>query len=243
MPVPTDVLVLDGGAGSLEGLANLLRRLRYRTVWAKTGEAAHAALLDPRQTIGVAVIPPDLPTLDLGGALRALRSLAIDRRLAFLVTGERPDGEQRQRLRAAGVELALWNPVDPHALRFQINRALAGGTVVRGDRRALRAPVDWPARVRASGRVREARLYSISASGAYLLTPTPCLRKSPLELALSLPSGAATLAARVAMTNVPGNLLRRNLPVGMGVSFEAAPREIATALQHYVEDRYRALSL
>jgi hypothetical protein len=45
------------------------------------------------------------------------------------------------------------------------------------------------------------------------------------------------------MTNVPGNLMRRNLPVGMGVSFTATPVEHEAALQMYAEDRFRQLEL
>ena len=56
-------------------------------------------------------------------------------------------------------------------------------------------------------------------NGAYLATARPSPRNSTLELKVPLPSGAVKLGARVAMTNVPGNLMRENLPVGMGIRF------------------------
>jgi hypothetical protein len=43
------------------------------------------------------------------------------------------------------------------------------------------------------------------------------------------------------MTNVPGNLIRDNLPIGMGVRFERTPPEIETALAAWANDRLTAL--
>ncbi len=45
------------------------------------------------------------------------------------------------------------------------------------------------------------------------------------------------------MTNVPGNLLRRNLPVGMGVCFETPRADAAASLELYAQSRMRALAL
>ena len=243
MHAPREVLLVDAGGDSMEVLSARLRRLGCRAVWTKTTQAARDALLDSRHAFGAAVVPPDLPTANLRAALQVLRAPTPESRLQLLVAGARPGIEGRRLLRAAGVDLALWNPIDQHTLQFQINRALARAAEASVERGALRAPADWPVRVRARDRIKPARVYSLSASGAYLATPRPSLRKVLLHVELPLPSGCADLEARVVMTNVPGNLMRRNLPIGMGVRFEGATVEAEAALLLYVEGRRRALAV
>jgi CheY-like chemotaxis protein len=236
------VLVVDQGGESLQVMAGRLRRLGYRVMLAKTPEEARSLLASRRFRFGAALISPQIPAARLGPALEALRRASPETRLALLAAGNVPDRERRRELRAAGVSLALWDPVDSHTLRFQINRALSGEEGVgRRERSSLRAPADWPVCVRVAGREKEARVYSVSAGGAYLATLRPSIANAEVKLSLPLPSGGVTAAARVVMTNVPGNLQRWNLPIGMGVRFTTAGIDAEAALQLYVEERTRAL--
>jgi hypothetical protein len=43
------------------------------------------------------------------------------------------------------------------------------------------------------------------------------------------------------MTNVPGNLIRDTLPIGMGLRFEQTPPEIEAALAAWANKRLAAL--
>jgi hypothetical protein len=45
------------------------------------------------------------------------------------------------------------------------------------------------------------------------------------------------------MTNVPGNLMRNNLPVGMGLRFVGATPEVQAALLVYAQERMRNLEV
>jgi hypothetical protein len=45
------------------------------------------------------------------------------------------------------------------------------------------------------------------------------------------------------MTNVPGNVMKRNLPFGMGVHFDQVNEQSSVALLLYAEERSRALCL
>jgi hypothetical protein len=212
-------------------------------VRAKTTEEAHATLLDPRHAVGALVIPPDLPAFDLRGALSALRRLSPQRRLRCVATGLRPGPERRCELADAGTDLAAWEPIDAHALRFQMNRALRVSAAVPPPRSALRAPVAWRAQIRQGRRCREARVYTISATGAFLATPRPAPRGAGLVLELPLPNGFQQVASRVVMTNVPGNLRTPRLPIGMAVCFERPGLDVEAALQLHAEERLRALAL
>jgi hypothetical protein len=222
-------------------LATRLRCFGYAVLPSKTPD--HADRLLRRRGSGVAavVIPVDLPAFDLGAALRFLRRLEPTGELNFVAAGHRPGRAECQLLRDAGVELALWEPVGDHELRFQANRALASSEIVRGSRTNLRAPADWEVDVWSGTRKKSARVYSLSASGAFLATGRPSLPQAQLRIDLPASPGPLKLQARVVMTNVPGNLIRDNLPLGMGVRFEQTPPEIEAALVTWANKRLAAL--
>lgn len=220
-----------------------LLRLGYRAIPAKTPEQAHMVLRMARGAIGAVVLAPDLPVVDLGRTLRFLSQVSPSSPLGFLAAGRPPAPEERARLRAAGVALALFEPLHDHTLRFQINRALAGAAVVRGERRSLRAPTSWEVPVLVDGRRKEARVYTVSATGAFLATPAPSLRGKGLQLEVELAGATRRLAARVVMTNVPGNLGRKALPGGMGVIFERLHADTQARLHLFAHERLEAITL
>jgi hypothetical protein len=236
------VLVVDAGGHPLEPAAQRLRLLGIPALRAKTGGEARAALADPRAAIGAVMIPPDPPTLDLPRALRALSTTPDGVRCVLLACGPRPDATTRARLREAGARLALWEPFDDAVLRFQVNRALAGEQAGAGvARRAERVPAAWPVEVRLGSRARPARLYSLSARGAFLETAGPSLRRALVHITLPLPGEDLRVAGEVVCTNVPGNLRRRNLPIGMGIRFLGLSAEAERTLCHFTRERAEQL--
>jgi hypothetical protein len=235
------VLLVDCGSHPLLDLATRARRVGFRVLRAKTPEEAREALRDGRHAVGAVVIPPDLVTPDLRVAIAGFRDLTPEGALSVLVAGPSPRAEERKRLREAGAGLAIFEPLDDHTLRFQMNRALAGTDGGAGERRAVRVPTDWPVRVRMGGREKPARVYCISSSGAYLATSRPSFRGSLLYVTVPLPNGTVDLAGRVVMTNVPGNLVRENLPLGMAVQFTGTALEVEDSLREFAERQAAAL--
>ena len=246
MSPPRTVLVVDAGGHPLEPVAQRLRLLGIPALRAKTGGEARAALTDAHAAIGAVLIPPDPPTLDLPRALRALSKAPGGGLLPLLVCGPRPEPDVRARLREAGAELALWDPLDDHTLRFQVNRALSRGAAGSATRGALRVPTHWPVQVRMGARARPAHVYSVSTRGAFLATPGPALRRTLVHVTLPLANEAGErlrVACEVVGTNVPGNLRRRNLPLGMGVRFLGLGPGDESALQRYTEERASELTV
>ena len=237
------VLLVDCGSHPLLDLATRARRVGFRVLRAKTPEEAREALRDGRHAVGALLIPPDLVAPDLGLALRGFRELVSDRELGVLVGGPRPAARELARLRDAGAELALFEPIDDHTLRFQLNRAIARPSAGASNRRAVRVPTDWPVRVRMGGREKPARVYCVSATGAYLATSRPSFRGSLLYVTLPLPGGAVDIAGRVVMTNVPGNLVRENLPLGMAVQFTGTALDVEDSLREFAERQAAELRL
>ena len=105
----------------------------------------------------------------------------------------------------------------------------------------MRVPTNWPVSVTTGKREKQAKIYCLSAEGAYLATPRPSLPKALIHFSLPLASGDLRLSGEVVMTNVPGNLVRGNLPVGMGVRFTGNTREIERSILAYTEERARTL--
>jgi hypothetical protein len=221
-------------------LAKRLRLLGISAIRAKTGAEARAALADARSPITAIVIPPDPPTLDLRRTLGALSRGPAGTSRPLLVCGPPPDEAARARLREAGAKLALWEPFDDHTLRFQVNRAMADRERAAVPRSAHRVPTHWPVEVRTGRRSRPARLYSLSARGAFLATPGPAQRCTLVHVSLPLaPAGGdpLRLAGEVVTTNVPGNLRRWNLPLGMGLRFLGLRADSERVIERYTEER------
>lgn len=221
MSAEQSVLILGEQSASTSALAERTRQLGFRTARAKTPQDAVLLAAERSFRFGVVLVQPDLPVMDLAQALAALRARCPSSGLTPIAAGQAPLGEERERLRRAGVELALWEPVGDHALRFQLNRAMAGPR--RGQRGDERVPTECNAGVFQAGREKPATVYSLSRRGSYLDTQRPSQKGAKLALELNLPEGQVSVAARVVYTNVPGNLQRRQLPVGMAVSFTEVP--------------------
>ncbi len=225
------VLLMESTPERAVALAARLRGLGgYRATAAKTPEQALSLVEEERLGISAALLAPDFPFADLSRGLGALRAAAGARRLGVVAIGRRPSADVLARLREASVHLALWEPYDDLRLRFQLNRVLAGPDE-ESLRHDQRAPTEWRARIFGGGREKEALVYSVSVGGAFLATPRPSMRGARVTVVLPLPAGNVSLDGRVIYTNVPGNLQRPDLPIGMGVSFEAPSAEAARALR------------
>lgn len=243
MPIERSVLVMDGGGAPRSALAHRLRRIGYRTLRAKSPEDAFRLVEEHRHLVGVALIPPDLAVIDLPGALAALAASAPNGQLSYIVNGQPPGPEALDELREAGVRLALWEPYDDGRLRFQVNRALSLDDAGGLPRRETRAPVDLAAQVFQAGRQKPARVYTLSSGGAYLETPRPTMRGARVEVEMAIGAGPVRAVGVVVYTNVPGNLHRTNLPVGMGVRFSDLSDPASAALRRLVAEASLALSL
>lgn len=239
------LLLVDAGDATMEALSLRLRQMDFHVVRAKTPDAALEALVDVRFQVGVVIVPPDLHVHDLERALRAFRSVDPDRvpALPIMVFGDRPDADLRGRLRRAGVDYGLWVPIEDNTLRFQVNRALAGGGPTVTTRRGIRVPTNWPVTIRTAGREKPGKIYSISCRGGYLATPRPSMPRAVVHLTLPLPEGDLPVTGEVVATNVPGNLVKRNLPIGMAVRWNGLDLGEQDRIQAFVDDREARLTL
>ncbi|MEN8181730.1 MAG: PilZ domain-containing protein [Myxococcota bacterium] len=230
------LLLLHGGDPRVGVVAHRLRRLGYRSVGAKSPEEAFRLGGERQLRFRAILVPASLPAADLSSALEEMRARLADGPLGCLAVGPRPEPEIRRQLRAAGVDLAAFEPCEDSTLRFQLNRAMAG-PVQDVERIETRVPTDLSARVQAAGRSKSAMVRTLSATGAFLETLRPSLPGVSVRLELSLPPQTVQAAGQVVYANVPGNLMRRGLPTGMAVRFTELSENAERAIRHCVAER------
>ncbi|MGH0035459.1 MAG: PilZ domain-containing protein [Myxococcota bacterium] len=203
---------------------------------------AEAVLAKAGTPVAAALIDLALVDRNLKGCLKRLRRHAPTTGMTFVAFGAAPERATRKTLRSAGVSLGLWEPIDEGVLRFQINRALNGSREGHG-RSSPRVPTFLVARVHGGGRTKDAVVYSLSETGAFLETPRASMDGAQVEIEMNLPGQALRLSGKVVFSNVPGNLQRPNLPLGMGVRFGEMSRDERKRIAEFVDDRAQQLNL
>lgn len=230
-------ILLLGFGDQRKALAGRVFLLRLKTAWAETLEEARETVAggEPR-----AVVIHARPRFDVAG-LADLGKDSPHGRLTLAVLGAQPPERQLEAFRQAGTTLCLWEPFSDGELRFVLNQALHG---LEGcSRGEVRVPTDLSARVESATGEKPASVYNLSVSGAYLETMRPTSNGGRVMVELPMAGGMLRVQARVVSTNVPGNLQRPNLPMGMGVQFFGVEPATSSALAGYVEERGRAYRL
>lgn len=197
----------------------------------------------PRRPRVLLVPESEIDPDELEQTLSELRVRSGASRIAPIVFGKRPSPERRDALRRAGLELALFGRFGRHALRFQVNRALASEQrlALRGE---LRAPMEWRTRVFADGREKQVRCYSLSTTGGYFVTPRPWVVGS--RVALELPSsrpGRFVIEGRIVYTHATASESEKSLPRGMAVAFSQLDADLEDVIRRGVSACASALRI
>ncbi|MEZ4331996.1 MAG: PilZ domain-containing protein [Myxococcota bacterium] len=202
---------------------------------ARRGEASPRVVL-----VAEHEVEPD----ELEGQLAELRVRSGASRVVPLVFGRAPSADRRAALRRAGAELALFGRFGRHALRFQINRALATPARRRAERGELRAPMEWRTRVFAEGREKLVRCYTLSSTGGYFVTPRPWVVGS--SVCLELPGAQPArfqIEGRIVYTHAAGQDGEKHLPRGMAVAFSRLDANLEQVIRRGVAATQAALEV
>ena len=236
------VLIIEGSPGRLNELARRIRLQGAEPLHAEGLAQAADVLPAQHECIAAVLLDAGLAGRGLKKDVSRLRSAVPGCELFFVAVGERPGAGHRKQLRAAGIRLALWEPFDDATLRFQLNRAWHADRD-NHKRKTQRIPTYLHAQIGSGQRVRDGIVYSLSIDGAFVETPRASMTGAQVELALRLPGHFVEARARVVFANVPGNLQRPNLPLGMAVRFEELDSAHAKKLRAYVKQRLSQLEV
>ena len=231
------VLIL-GPAERSRFLAGHLLLLGYRAAGAKDMAAALRILAQASPPTRVGLLASDHGFADPAAALRDIAALS-PQPLQWILIGRRPDDSEITTLRGAGVQFSLFDPFSDEELRFVVSEAHHAGSpeLLRIERRV---PTLIRARVTTKTGERVAVVCNLSTLGAYLATPRPAMRGGTLRMQVPLEEGEVEVQGLVMWNNVPGNLRRPNVAVGMGVRFTEVSRDATAALERYIAEREKA---
>ena len=234
------VLLIESEPARTDALAAQLVGLGVEPIRVPDLADAVAMVKSREYAIAAVLVPSDVPGKLVGKAMKGMRRR--EPVLPAMAYGKPPEPKQSRALQRAGVLLVLWDGYDRAMLRFQVNRLVSGDTasVIRG---AKRAPVHAPVRVRVGGREKDGTLYSLSAGGCFVETPRASMEGARVELAFEIDDRSFTLDGEVVFSNVPGNLQRPNLPLGMGVRFVDCPEAAEHHLKQFIQHRMEALEI
>ena len=240
MPASHFILLIDSDPNRSDAIATQLVRLGVEPIRVDDLADAVGLVKAWEYAIEAIILPSDLPSGPVHKALKSMRRRQPV--LPAMAYGKAPEGKQAKALRDAGVLLALWDGYDEAMLRFQLNRLIAGETpsVVRGSRRA---PTHLPVRVSVGGREKEGTLDSLAEGGCFIASPRASMDGARLTISFELEDWRFELPGVVVFANVPGNLQRPNLPLGMGVRFGEMPAASRDRLKRFIQKRMETLEI
>ncbi|MFO0687201.1 MAG: PilZ domain-containing protein [Myxococcota bacterium] len=240
MPTSHFVLLIEPDPHRTETLAAQLVRLGVEPI--RVGELGEATkLVASRGYLFAGVlVPTTLSPVRIAQALERMRE--TESVLPAMAYGKAPDPVQRKALRQAGVLLALWDGYDEVTLRFQINR-LTSGEQLSAARASRRVPTQAPARVLVGGREKHGILYSLSEGGCFIETPRASMEGARLRTLFEIDRERFEIDGIVAFANVPGNLQRPNLPLGMGIQFDHPDAVTCNAIARVIQERLANLEV
>lgn len=216
--------------------------LGYRALRANDVESALDTIRRQVQPIRVLMFPIDAPFESRPADLRRLCDASGALGLRSIVSGTQPSAGELAALKRDGVRFALWKGFHDAELRFVLNAALYDET--RGQLRPnLRVPTSLIARIKSGAGEKAGMIYNLSTTGAFVETPRPSMAGGQIALTIEFPDGAVSTRATVVFSNVPGNLQKPNLPLGMGVKFSGIAAEAAERVAKFIGERARSFEL
>ncbi len=234
------ILLIEGDPSASDALATGLVRLGIEPIRVAGLAEAVETVKSKQYAIRAVLLPSELGGAEVRKAMKSMRRR--EPVLPAMVYGKAVDASQRKRLHKAAVLLALWDGYDAGMLRFQINRLVSGEGKNSG-RNGRRAPTQTKIRILVGGREKQGVLYSISEGGCFIETPRASMEGAQLHLSFSLAEVGYEIDGTVAFSNVPGNLQRPNLQLGMGVRFDEVPDQTGLQLADFIRERLESLEV
>ena len=211
-------LIVDDDQNTLGDVALRLLRLRIDLFYAKESGEAWLLAQQEADRIRTLLFPSTVDIDEIKPIVECLDSIKPELDHVLIVMGTRPDDATRERLRAGGVERALWEPFDESALRSIVSDSMVSRDAI-DPRKDVRLPTTLLGRAFIGAKRKDAIVSTLSMGGAFLEIPSPFPEGSRISLEIPLPDGSVNVRAQVMNARYPGSDLTSQQPCGMGVEF------------------------
>ena len=219
MPDAPCALIVDDDQNTLGDVALRLLRLRIDVFYAKGSVEGWLLAKQEADRIRALLFPATVDIDEIKPIVECLDSVKPEIDHVLIVMGDRPDDATRERLRAGGVERALWEPFDESALRSIVSDSMVCRDAIVGERKDVRLPTTLLGRAFIGARRKDAIVSTLSMGGAFLEIPSPFPEGSQMSLEIALPDGSVNVRAQVVNARYPGSDVASQQPCGMGVEF------------------------
>ncbi len=234
-------LIVDGADTRLGEVA--LRLLRLGIDLHYSADPADAWLLAKEVADGVSllVLNASIPVEEVAALEERLRCHAPDVPRTLMVIGKQPDEATRAQLRAAGVEIALWEPYEEAELRAAVSAAMATQSTHPESRKHPRIATTLLARASLGELRSDFIVSSLSLGGAFLEGGAPFPKGADFTLEIALPEDTVSVQAAVAYT-CDGKPESGRAP-GMGASFTALDGTASDALKGFLAEHEKRFAI
>ena len=233
-------LVVDDPQATLGDVVLRLLRLGIDVFYSKDHDEAWLLAQEEAQRIYALLFSPGVAADSIASIVDCLETHAASVPRTLVTIGQRPDDDTRERLRACGVQWALWEPYDESALRSVVSAAMSGG-LGENSRREARLPTTLLGRAFMGIHRKDVIIYTLSAKGAFLETPSPYLTGSQITVEVALPGDSFVAKANVVYSKDAREAGPAAQPNGMGVEFSKIDPRSEEKLRKFLEeqkDRY-----
>ncbi len=229
-------LVVDDTQATLGDVAMRLLRLGIDVFYSKDHDEAWLLAQEEAQRIYALLFSPGVAADGITNILDCLETHAASVPRTLVTIGQRPDDDTRERLRACGVQWALWEPYDESALRSVVSAAMSSG-VGENSRREPRLPTTLLGRAFMGIHRKDVIIYTLSAKGAFLETPSPYLTGSQITVEVALPGDSFVAKANVVYRKDAREAGPAAQPNGMGVEFSKVDPRSEEKLRKFLEEQ------
>lgn len=169
---PPRIILLDDETETVGSAALALIRLGVEPLYSKWLDEAQLFASQAAERVGAAIASSRLSLDELVAFRDAVRAGGSEREIEVLLIGPQTDPAASEALRREGFSSVLWEPFNKTELRFAVSSLLLMPKEI-APRREPRAAANRMCWMYLAGTRSFGALYTVSARGAYVETPSP----------------------------------------------------------------------
>jgi len=238
MREPPCIILLDDESETVASAALALIRLGVEPLYTKWLDEARLFASQAGERTGAAIASSRSSPDQLVAFREVVRASATEREPDLLLVGPKADAATSEALARAGFSSVLWEPFNQSELRFAVSTLLLMPEEI-APRREPRAAANRMCWLSIAGTRSFGVLYTVSARGAYVETPSPLPVGTELQIDFEFGGLEIETPARVIYAIGRDQARQSLLASGLGCVFTGLDAELEGALRARVAESAR----